>query len=48
MTQRSYHRFGLFNTEVRLFTRIMEGEMHSSGVLAKTFLYGLRAVFDED
>lgn len=30
---------------LRLFTRILEGENHSSGVLAKTFLYGVRTVF---
>jgi predicted alpha/beta superfamily hydrolase len=30
---------------LRLSTQILEGEKHSSGVLAKTFLYGVRAVF---
>jgi predicted alpha/beta superfamily hydrolase len=30
---------------LRLFTQILEGEKHNSGVLAKTFLYGVRAVF---
>jgi predicted alpha/beta superfamily hydrolase len=30
---------------LRLFTEILEGEKHSSGVLAKTFVHGLRAVF---
>jgi predicted alpha/beta superfamily hydrolase len=31
--------------DLRLFTQIFEGEKHSSGVLAKTFLGGMRAVF---
>jgi predicted alpha/beta superfamily hydrolase len=31
--------------DLRLFTQILEGEHHSSGVLAKTFLYGVRTVF---
>lgn len=31
---------------LRLFTQILEGEKHGSGVLAKTFLYGLRAVYE--
>ena len=30
---------------LRLFTQILEGEKHGAGVLAKTFLYGVRAVF---
>jgi hypothetical protein len=30
---------------LRLFAQILEGEKHSSGVLAKTFLYGLRTIF---
>jgi hypothetical protein len=30
---------------LRLFTQILEGEKHSAGVLAKTFLYGVRSVF---
>jgi predicted alpha/beta superfamily hydrolase len=30
---------------LRLFTQIFEGEKHSSGVLAKTFLGGVRAVY---
>jgi hypothetical protein len=30
---------------LRLFTQIWEGETHSAGVLAKTFLEGVRAVF---
>jgi predicted alpha/beta superfamily hydrolase len=30
---------------LRLFTQILEGEKHGSGVIAKTFLYGVRVVF---
>ena len=30
---------------LRLSTQIWEGESHNAGVLAKTFLYGVRAVF---
>jgi predicted alpha/beta superfamily hydrolase len=30
---------------LRLSTQVIEGEKHSAGVLAKTFLHGLRAVF---
>lgn len=30
---------------LRFFTEILKGEKHSSGVLAKTFIHGLRAVF---
>ena len=39
-TLRQRHYPGL-----RLFTEILEGEKHSSGVLAKTFLNGVRSVF---
>jgi predicted alpha/beta superfamily hydrolase len=35
---RNYHH-------LRLFTQVFEGEKHSAGVLAKAFLYGMRAVW---
>lgn len=31
---------------LRLFTQILEGENHGSGVLAKSFLYGVRKVYE--
>ena len=38
LQERNYHH-------LRLFTQVLAGEKHSAGVLAKTFLYGMRAVW---
>jgi predicted alpha/beta superfamily hydrolase len=35
-------------SNLRLFSQVLEGEGHSSGVLAKAFLNGLRMVFADE